>query len=299
MTNAIEIDRLEKRYERFTLGPLTLTIPRGSIYGLVGPNGAGKTTLLELLMGIGETNRGTMRVLGHDPGSDGVAVRQRTAFVGPDLNYVSWKTVQGALRFVSGFYPDWDHERCSQLQLTFNVPDSTPIAALSFGSRIKLSLIMALSRNAELLLLDEPTVGLDAIARRQVFTELLVFMQNEARTVVISSHQLADLERFADHIAIVNDGHILAAGAIDDLLATYVQVDARLTRSELPDIDRVRVLRRQGDRVQLLIERPAVTTASLAALGFEVIAESPLTLEELFIGLLGRAPTTAELRAAS
>ena len=121
-----------------------------------------------------------------------------------------------AIDFVSGFYPDWDAARCEELQFKFGLRRLERVDSLSFGARIKLALVLALSREPELLVLDEPTLGLDAIARRQLFAELLKFMNGEGRTILISSHQLTDLERFADHAAIVNQGRLLACGRMDD-----------------------------------------------------------------------------------
>jgi ABC-2 type transport system ATP-binding protein len=178
-TPAIELNGLEYNLGQFHLGPLSLTVPRGAIYGLIGPNGAGKSTTMDLLIGLGKPGGGNIRMLGRDPNTDEVEIKRRTAYVSPDLSFGPYGTVARALRFMSSFYPDWDHERCARLQQEWGVQSTERLATLSFGARTKLSLIAALSRNAELLLLDEPTLGLDAIARRQLFAELLAFMQRE------------------------------------------------------------------------------------------------------------------------
>jgi ABC-2 type transport system ATP-binding protein len=168
----------------------------------------------------------------------------------------------------------------------FGLRRGEKVSTLSFGARIKLSLAMALSRDAELLLLDEPTIGLDVGSRRQLFTELLAFMQREDRTILISSHQLADVERFADHCAIVNNGKLMVSGRMDELVNRHSQLDVRATRDLAAVIEGARILERDGDRVRLLIDRANFKTSSLAAAGAEVINEVPLTLEELFLALL-------------
>jgi ABC-2 type transport system ATP-binding protein len=286
-SHAVSINGLRKGYGlAFTLGPISLNIPRGAICGLVGPNGAGKTTLLNLLMGIGGADGGTASLLGHDVREDEVEVKRRVAYVSPDVSYRAWSTVGRAIDFVSGFYPDWNAERCELLQLHLGVHRSERIDALSFGARVKLGALLALSRDAELLLLDEPTAGLDPLARQQLFAELLAFMQNENRTIIISSHQLSDLERFADHVAVMQEGQVIAYGAIPDLLERYVQLDVQLPGGE-PPARALKIITRQNDRARLLIDRwSPQQQRSIEAMGVEVIGESAFTLEELFVALM-------------
>jgi len=288
-TAAIELVGIAKTLGRFQLGPVSLSIPRGTIYGLIGPNGAGKTTTLDLLMGMGRTDAGAIRILGRDAQVDEVAIKQRIAYVSPELNYQPWRTVRRAIEFVRSHYPDWDQARCERLQREFGVAPHERIATLSFGARIKLALIMALSRAADLLLLDEPSVGLDALSRRQLFTELLGFMQREDRTILIASHQIADLERFADHVAILDRGQLLLAGRIDELLERLCAVHARVAADQPLPAELGRVLRRDAESVQLLVDRTRVSREALARSRLEVVAEVPLTLEDLFIALVGPA----------
>ena len=188
------------------------------------------------------------------------------------------------LDFVRGFYPDWDEARCARLLTAFELARGQKIAALSFGARIKLALTMALAREAELLLLDEPTIGLDVNARRVLFHELLEVVKAENRAVVISSHQLSDLERLADHCAILANGRLAATAPMDGLLARYVQVDA-VCAGRLPETPGARLIARNGDRVRLLLERARCDEAALAAQGVRVVAEVPLNLEDLFVAL--------------
>ncbi len=299
---AVSIQGLRKGYGlAFMLGPVSLNIPRGAICGLVGPNGAGKTTLINLLMGVGQADGGTASMLGHDVRTDEVEVKRRVAYVSPDISYRAWGTVGRALDFVSGFYPDWNAERCERLQLRFGVHHSERIDALSFGARVKLATIMALSRDAELLLLDEPTAGLDPLARRQLFAELLAFMQNENRTIVISSHQLSDLERFADHVAVMQEGQVITFGAIPDLLERYVQLDVQFPAGEPPKARALKIISRQEGRARVLMDRWAPQPQlSVESLGGEVIGESAFTLEELFVALMktGRARWRPKLSGA-
>jgi len=184
--NAIEIRGLIKNYPAFKLGPLDLTVPRGAIYGLIGPNGAGKTTAIDLIFGMGRNDAGEIRVLGLDHQRDGVELKRRAAYVSPDLNFAVWGQVGKAIRFVRGFYPNWDDAYCAALMKEFHLSAADKIATLSFGAKTKLSLLLALSRRPELLILDEPTTGLDAVSKQQVFAELLKAVEEGERTVLIS-----------------------------------------------------------------------------------------------------------------
>jgi len=288
--SAIEFQDVLKSFElTFSLGPLSLNVPRGSIYALIGPNGAGKSTALNMLMGVGQPGLGNIRVLGRDLREDEVEMKRRTAYVSPDMDYRAWGTVGRAIDFVRGFYPDWNAARCEELQFTFGVHRDTRVEALSFGARMKLALVLALSRDAELLVLDEPTIGLDAIARRQLFAELLKFMAADGRTILISSHQLTDLERFADHAAIMNQGKLLTSGRMDQLVERYRQFDARVGRETPLSVPGVSVIDRQAERVRLLVDQDAASPEGLEALHLEVLAEVPLTLEDLFLALIKSA----------
>src|SRR5215475_9643787 len=239
----------------FRLGPVSLSIPRGAICALVGPNGAGKTTLMNLLMGIGRPDGGTAELVGHDIRADEVEVKRRTAYVSPEISYRAWGTVGRAIDFVSGFYPDWDHKRCTELLGQMGLRRSEGVDGLSFGGRVKLSLLLALARNARLLLLDEPSVGLDPLARQQLYAELFNFIRDEERTIVISSHQLAELERCADHVVVVNEGQLVASGPTPDLLSRYTELDVLLERDELAEHAGLRLLNRDGQRARVLWDR--------------------------------------------
>jgi len=283
MTPAVDTEKLYCKLGRFALGPMDLCVPRGSVTALIGPNGAGKTTLLDMLMGLGRPKSGAISVLGLKMPTDEVAIKARVAYVNPDLNYAIWGNVGRAIDFIRGFYSDWNAQCCERLLTAFELKRSDKISALSFGSRIKLSLVMALSRNAELLLLDEPTVGLDVNARRVLFHEILEVVKAESRTVIISSHQLSDLERLADHCAIVAEGQLIVMAPLDGLLERYRQIDAQI-EGRMPGLSGVRLIARNGSRVRLLIDRTVCEEQALAR-AVRVVADVPLNLEDLFVAL--------------
>jgi len=287
MTDALALTGVTRRLGKFVLGPLDLDVPRGSVTALIGPNGAGKTTTLDLTLGLGAPDGGRIEVVGLAMPADEVAIKRKVAYVNPDLNYQPWGRVGRAMNFLRKFYPDWNDARCEQLLADFGLERGQKIAALSFGARIKLSLVAAFSRDAELLLLDEPTTGLDVNAKRILFGLILDFVKREDRAVVISSHQLSDLERVADHAAIIDKGRLVIFERMDRLVSRFVQIDARLAGGrDVPTLDGARVLARDGERLRLLLDLDIASREQLAAHGLETLSQTPLTLEEIFLGLV-------------
>lgn len=284
--NAIEIRGLEKTFPTFALGPLDLTVPAGAIYGFVGPNGAGKTTTIDLLFGMGAKDGGSITVLGLDHLGDEVAMKRQVAYVSPDLNFQPWGRVHKVIQFVRGFYPTWDQQYCQRLMASLDLDASDRIMTLSFGARIKLALVLALSWKPKVLVLDEPTVGLDAISKQTVFAELLAAVQDEDRTVLISSHGLTDVERFADHLGMIKHGRLLFEGTTTEVIARFRMVDfvAADTIRVTPHPG-VFVQRRDGQRWRVLLDLQRASLDWLRALGVTLVADAPVTLEELFIAL--------------
>jgi len=304
---AIQVRGLEKTFRNFHLGPLDLTVPRGAIYGLIGPNGAGKTTTIDLMLGMGREEAGTIQILGFDHRRDEVDVKRRVGYVSPDLSYQPWGKVSRAVNFVRAFYPDWDDDYCRRLFETLQVNWDEKIASLSYGAKTKLALIMALSHRPDVLILDEPTAGLDAHSKRQLFTELLAAVENSDRTVFISSHSLSDLERFADHIGIIHHGRLLLEGPTAELVDRYRQVDFILrgggavgsvggevagsvggkgvAAEPFASIPGVLLQAQDGDRFRALVDVTGPALERLKSLGADQIAATPVTLEDMFIGL--------------
>ncbi|HZM03379.1 MAG TPA: ABC transporter ATP-binding protein [Candidatus Saccharimonadales bacterium] len=289
MNNAIEIRGLVKKFARFQLGPLDLTVPRGAIYGLIGPNGAGKTTALDLIFGLGENDAGEIRVMGFDHREDEVRVKQRAAYVSQDLNFQVWGKVGKAIRFVRGFYPEWDDAYCAELMKVFQFSDSDKIATLSFGAKTKLSLLLALARRPEVLILDEPTTGLDAISKQQVFAELLKAVENGERTVLISSHGLSDIERFADHVGMIKNGKLLLEGRTDEVVDRYRMAEF-FTRDGAAahklEHDGLIILKRNENRWQALLDQKSDALSWLQSQDAQQISLTRLTLEDLFVALV-------------
>lgn len=284
---AIEIRGLEKTFGKFHLGPLDLNVPTGSIYGFIGPNAAGKTTTIDLLLGMGREDAGAIRVFGLDHRKDEVEVKRRLGYVSPDLNFAPWGKVARLVHFLSGFYPGWDDARCRVLLDKLEIGLDDKIATMSFGTKIKLSLAMALAHSPDLLVLDEPTLGLDAVSKRAIFAELLAAVKDETRTVFIASHGLADLERFADHIGILKNGRLLLEGPTDTMVDRFRLIDFTGGNGSLPDgIPGLHMQERSTDRGRALVDLQTDAREQLKARGATELSVSPVSLEDLFVALV-------------
>jgi ABC-2 type transport system ATP-binding protein len=287
--NAIEIRGLEKAFPTFALGPLDLTVPAGAIYGFIGPNGAGKTTTIDLMFGMGAKDAGSITVLGLDHLRDEVAMKRQVGYVSPDLIFQPWGRVHKVIRFVRGFYPTWDQPYCERMMTSLDIGANDRIKTLSFGARIKLNLILALAWRPKVLVLDEPTVGLDAISKQAVFAELLAAVQDDQRTVFISSHGLADVERFADHLGMIKSGRLLFEGTTAEVIARFRMVDFIAGHTvRIAEHPGMFVQRQDGERWRVLLDLQRASIGWLQALGVTLVADAPVTLEELFVAL-GRA----------
>jgi ABC-2 type transport system ATP-binding protein len=222
---AIAIDGVSKFYrDQVALDGLSLSVPEGSVFGLLGENGAGKTTTIQVLMGMVRPSAGRARVLGLDSTRDGLEVRRKVGYVPEVPTLYDWMTVTEIGWFAAGFHPEavvgpsGFLARYGDATKGFGLPPDRKIKTLSKGMRAKVSLALALASDPALLILDEPTSGLDAIVRRE-FLESMVDLAASGRTVFLSSHQLGEVERVASHVALLHKGKLVLAEALDDLRA--------------------------------------------------------------------------------
>ena len=284
---ALSIRGLEKTFSKFRLGPLDLSVPTGAIYGFIGPNGAGKTTTIDLIMGMGAKDGGAIEAFGLDHIKNEVAVKRQVGYVSPDLFFNAWGRVNRLIGFYRSFYPDWDDDYCTALLERLKIGWKDKIATLSFGARTKLGLVLALSHRPALLLLDEPFAGLDAVSKQEVLSELLEAVQDETRTVFISSHNLDDIERITDHLGIIHNGKLLLEGPTATLIERFRMADYTGSDGATPrDVPGCRVQKRDGGRWRMLLDTQAGAVATLEARGFREVSTSPVTLEELFVALV-------------
>ena len=217
---AIEIKNLVKKFDDFTLGPIDFAIPKGSIVGYIGQNGAGKSTTIKLLLGLLKKDSGEIKILDYD-NPNSLELKDKIGVVFDDLLVPEEMTLVDLEKFCSRVYSKWDREFFYQLIKKFNLSEKQAIKSYSRGMRMKLSMAVALSHKAEILILDEATSGLDPIVREEILDFLLDFIQDENHTILISSHILSDLEKVADYIAFINDGKVLFVEPKDELKENY------------------------------------------------------------------------------
>jgi ABC-2 type transport system ATP-binding protein len=224
MDNILEIKKLRKRYRDFTLNEVNLDLPRGYLMGLIGPNGAGKTTLIKLIMNLVRADAGEIRVFGLDHRRDEKAVRARIGFV-PDVpRYYDDARLRDIARAVAPFFPGWDDGRFRSLAGEFELDLGRLFKKLSQGQQTRFALALALAHDAELILMDEPTTGLDPVFRREFIDRLSGLLQDERRSVLFSTHITTDLERTADYIAFLSRGELVFATARDELAVNWAVV---------------------------------------------------------------------------
>lgn len=203
----IETDRLTKYYgSRAVVNSLCLRIPRGSVYGFLGRNGAGKSTTIKMLMGMVHPDSGSARVMGEEVASMPPASRSRIAYLAEGHPLYGWMTVANAERFTKACYPHWNSDLFEQIVDHFRLPRHRKIRRFSKGQQAQVSLALAMAPEPELLVMDDPTLGLDTVVRRDFLESMIQIIQCQGRTILFSSHILSDVERVADRIGIMVDG---------------------------------------------------------------------------------------------
>jgi len=223
--SVIEIQSLSRRFgTNDALSDVSLTIPRGVVFGLVGTNGAGKTTLIRHVMGLLRPQRGSVAVFGLDPVANPTGVLARVGYLSELNELPEWMRIEELIGFTRSFYPTWDDSYARSLQQLFELDSRTQIQHLSKGQRARVGLLLALAFRPELLVLDEPSSGLDPLVRRDILVAVIDTVVQDGRTVLFSSHLLDEVERVADRVAIIEGGRIVRNEPIDQLKSRYLRL---------------------------------------------------------------------------
>src|SRR5262245_44112044 len=226
--NVIEIEALSRRFgAKLALDRVSIQVPRGAVFGLVGANGAGKTTLIKHVLGLLRAQCGSVRIFGRDPTIDPPGVLGRIGYLAEENDLPGWMRVGELLRYMQAFYPKWDETYTEELRQAFELDLSARVRNLSKGQRARAGLLVALAHRPELLVLDEPSSGLDPIVRRDILGAIIRTIADEGRTVLFSSHLLNEVERVADSVAMINQGKIVFSAALDDVKDTHRCVTLR------------------------------------------------------------------------
>ncbi|MHC4171281.1 MAG: ABC transporter ATP-binding protein [Planctomycetota bacterium] len=226
--NTIEISGLKRRFGKtVALDNVSVNVPQGTVMGLIGKNGAGKTTLIKHVLGLLKAKAGDVRVFGLDPVRDPVGVLGRIGYLSETRDLPEWMRIGELMRYSRPFYPDWDQAYAEQLRETFELDSNQKIKTLSKGQRARIALLVALAHRPDLLLLDEPSTGLDPIVRRDILSAIIRTVAEEGRSVLLSSHLVDEVERVADSVAIIHHGRMVLTDSLENIKENHHRLTLR------------------------------------------------------------------------
>ncbi len=283
----IEVSNLVRRFRRTeALTGVSLTVPRGCVYGLVGENGAGKTTLIKHILGALKPQQGLVRVFGKDPMHDAVAVLADIGYLSEGRDMPGWMTVRQLMRYTAAFYPRWDGAFAKQLVSDFELDPGQKIRHLSRGKRALAGLLIALAHRPPLLVLDEPSSGLDPIVRKDILGAIVRTVADEGRTVFFSSHLLDEIERVSDYVTVISGGRVVLSERLDALKDAHsrlvIRFEAALDRA--PDLPgAIRITGAAREWTVLCNGRRDEVVAAAQRLHGSLVDDAPATLDDIFI----------------
>jgi ABC-2 type transport system ATP-binding protein len=284
---AVQIRDVTRRFgSKLALDHLSLDVPAGTVLGLVGENGAGKTTLIRHVLGLLKAESGSVSVFGMNPVAEPVKVLSRIGYLSEEPDLPKWMRVDQLIRYVAAFYPTWDHAYARQLQQDFQLDLSAKVKNLSKGQRARAGLLCALAYRPDLLVLDEPSSGLDPIVRRDILSAIIRTIAEEGRTVLFSSHLLAEVERISDRIAMIKAGRVLFCDTVEKVRDSHSRLTLRfeLSRSAPPALDHALSWEGGGREWTGVFAAPADQSKTVAeSSGALVVEESDLNLDEIFL----------------
>jgi ABC-2 type transport system ATP-binding protein len=282
---AVELSGVSKKYRYFTLEDIHLKLPRGQIMGLIGANGAGKSTTIRVLMGLVHQDSGEVRVLGHSMPAEQVAAKWDIGFASEDMRLYDSLTLDWPMGFMRSIYPNWDGAYAQILLKRFGLRAEQKMKGFSHGQRVKASLLLVLARKPQLLVLDEPTTGLDPVARHEILRELTGVMAEEGRSILFSSHNTQDVEQISDQITFIDRGRIIDSMDKETYLDRWRRLRLEVPLgTELPPLPGIVGVERQG-RLAVATSNDFVPDLAHAYenTGARVQSIENMTLEEIFV----------------
>jgi ABC-2 type transport system ATP-binding protein len=282
---AVELSGVSKKYRYFTLEDIHLKLPRGQIMGLIGANGAGKSTTIRVLMGLVHQDSGEVRVLGHSMPAEQVAAKWDIGFASEDMRLYDSMTLDWHMGFLQSIYPNWDASYAQILLKRFGLRAEQKMKGFSHGQRVKAALLLVLARKPQLLVLDEPTTGLDPVARHEILRELTGVMAEEGRSILFSSHNTQDVEQISDQITFIDRGRIIDSMDKETYLDRWRRLRLEVPLGiELPPLPGIVGVQREG-RLAVATSNAFVPDLAHAYeyTGVRVQSIESMTLEEIFV----------------
>ena len=282
----IDIRAVSRRYgNKRALDNVTVSIERGLVFGLVGENGAGKTTLIKHLLGLLRPQSGSVRVFGLDPVAVPAAVLARIGYLSENRDLPGWMRVDELLRYTRAFYKSWDADYAEQLRAQFGLDNSARVKNLSRGETARTGLLLALAHRPALLVLDEPSSGLDPVVRRDILEAIIRTVAEEGRTVIFSSHLLEEVERVSDHLAMMHDGKLVLCGPLEGIKESHRRIVLRFASplAHAPALHGAIAVTGAGHEWTVICNGIGDVTASAGRLGGTVVSEHTASLDEIFV----------------
>ena len=292
MNPIVEIKNLSRTFgDLQALNDVSLDVQPGLVYGLVGANGAGKTTMIKHLLGLLRAKQGSVRVFGLDPVKNPVSVLQRIGYLSEQRDLPQWMKISELMRYTAAFHPTWDQSYADQLIERFELDPTKKIKILSKGMRAQVGLIAAVAHRPELLLLDEPSTGLDAVVRKDILNAIIRTVADDGRTAIFSSHLLDEVELMSDHVIMVDKGNLVLSGILDDIKSQHQLMSTRFPQhpSELPSVPGVLSVEEQGGSWKIVCNQEFEQVRSaVEQIGGEVTVSRGASLQEIFVARVGR-----------
>lgn len=288
----VAIDNLSRQFGRtLALDQVSFRAIKGQVYGVVGANGAGKTTLIKHMLGLLRCHSGSVRVFGLDPTRDPVNVLKRIGYLSEERDIPDWMTISELMSYTQAYFTNWDSGYASELLETFALDPTKKIRNLSRGMRAQVALISAVAHRPELLILDEPSSGLDAVVRKDILNAVVRSISDEGRTVIFSSHFLEEVERLSDHVTMIQQGRVALDGSLEELRAGHHCsnlhfADPQVVAPNLPGLLAIE----GSDRLWTAIHTSTTEQvhAALQSLQGGIAESRNATLEEVFVARVGR-----------
>jgi ABC-2 type transport system ATP-binding protein len=297
-TLPIAIQNLTRHFgAKLVLDNVSLDVPRGCVFGLVGENGAGKTTLIKHVLGLLRAEQGSARVFGLDPVKDPPGVLSRIGYLSEARDLPGWMRVDELLHYTQAFYSGWDEKYAESLRVQFRLEPRAKIKDLSRGELAKAALLVALAYRPELLVLDEPSSGLDPMVRRDILEAIVRTVADEGRTVFFSSHLLDEIERVSDRVAMIVDGRVVLEGPLDQIKGSHHQLTLRFDNAQTrpPVITAALSITGAGCEWSVVCNGARHELAAAAAkLGARIVAERSPSLDEIFVARASRKTVTTQ-----